>query len=216
MSEGDAELRRHRWILIGILLIGCVLLAERELNPYVLVTEVPAAIKIPSVLAGLILGVWLSMLVHRIGELRGKEMGLRAKIGVGLLPLLIAPVGSYIGRRAFEIVAFSGDIARPTGAVEGAISSSWRRRSKITVVIDPSLRDLDIPVDYRADYSAIGRFCILLPVEAGRYGAIRTRLPTLFEEPVHLDTFRPCSSNVLERNPSLAQRVKRIEARSKN
>lgn len=211
MDDKAAARHRYKWLAAWGLVALAVLIADSELSPYALVTPVPWIVKGPAIATAMVFGAWLASGILDHHKLIEHRTGLRGTIGLMALPFLLAPVGSYVGRRGYEIAAFAGDVERQAGTVEGAISSSWRKRSRITLEIDPSLRTLDIPVDYRAAPSAIGRFCIPLALERGRFGATRTRLPSILDEPIHLDVFQPCSPGVLERNFELARRVARIE-----
>jgi hypothetical protein len=214
-SQNAADIRRARIPILIVLVFGVGVLCDSLVHSVDLVTPVPSRIKLPAILIGFGVGAWLAMQVRKLRRLRGQELQGRQLLGVIAIPFLIAPIGSYVGRRAYETAAFSG-VLTSTGSIEGVISAIGSKRTQVDLEFGPGYRDLWISTTYRPTYSAIGKFCLNMPVERGKFGALRTRVPAFFDDSIPLERFRPCSPQILERNPELAQRVARIEGRLKD
>jgi hypothetical protein len=218
MDDLPAARRSYQYILIVVgLLLGAMLL-DIELTKFSLITPVPWIVKGSAIGLGMLAGLLLSIRVMMQHEITGRKLKGNEVFGLLALPLLFAPVGSYVGRRGFEIAAFSGSVAVPVAPMEAVIADLGSKRRqlfgpKIRLEFAPNLRDFWLSIDYRPDVTAIGLYCLKMPAERGRYGAIRTRNPTGFDT-LRLNDFRPCSPSVLERNPALAERVARIAVRN--
>lgn len=212
MKDTSARVRRVRWWVIFLLLAIAAMIAESELSAVVLVSPAPGLVNLLGGLLGFLSGGLIADSIYRLGRAQGKSLGFRRGFGVLALPLLTLWAGAHLAQRAFVSAAFVGGVASPAGAFEATVSSSSRKRAITTFEIDPRYRPINVPVERRPSNAAIGRLCLTFLIERGRFGALRTHVPTIRDAPIQASAFRRCSPNVLARNPQIAERVARIDA----
>lgn len=168
----------------------------------VLLTEMPTPLKWVAYLAGFAFGcVVAQILVQRGVKTVGRFKAIYAAIALIALSIVTS---SYLGRWVFEMASFAdvGTNKRATQVkimeVRGGKSGTFAK-----AMIFPDGRAVDVPItnDLYADLAAIRpplwsrtyleeQFCLTMPLQHGRWGAIRAYIPARWDD--GLSHFEKC------------------------
>lgn len=207
--EAVASVRRAMrpriWLVAAVIILCAV---DDWLHPWTLVYQVPWTVKGPSILAGLLVGAWISVAMVRIQDASGTAPGWRSYLAIFLMPFFMAPIGSYFGRRAFETAAFWNMSGQVPASVEAIVDDRGsKRRHRVHFRLEPGQRTFYASASEPIDVRWIGTHCVRFGVYRGRYGAVRLFIPAL-----DMSSFEPCSARAKARYPDLQERAARIEA----
>lgn len=196
---------RPRIWFVGAVILLCAV--DDWLHPWTLVNQVPWTVKGPSIFAGLLFGAWISATMVRIQDASGTAPGWRSYLAIFLMPFFMAPIGSYIGRRGYEIASFWGVEAKSAGTIEAIVADKGtRQRQSVLLKLESGQREFWADTGEVIDRTWIGLRCVRFQASGGRNGAVRVFVPTL-----PLDRFVPCTVEARSRYPDLEERVARIQ-----
>jgi hypothetical protein len=200
-STDDQDVKSARQFCRRILLFTLAALVVREIlaGRTVLLTELPIPIKWASYLVGLALGGILARKLITIAKSQD-QIFKGAIVAVALIPLSVV-TSSYLGRWIFEVAAFANSTV-PKHDMEVRIMEilpkgrSWGYRAQAMAY--PDSREIDIFVTGRLYDRLIAirpplwrrtyfqqEFCFTLPVERGRWRAVRADVPALWDDGLH-------------------------------
>ncbi len=185
-----------RWIIACLIVLALALvIAREELADTALLTHVPVLLIGPCYAVGAFLPILLYRNWRKTKQAAALSSFKRVSTGLSLLVTGIA-TSAYFGRWAFELAAFAGTngtvrlaeakLMATTGGArsqEGMEVMAVNGGRRVTLWISPALHNELVairPPLWRMDF-AEAPFCVTLPIEAGRWGALRAHVPTRSE-----------------------------------
>ena len=180
--------------LIASLVIMGLMMLDAATHRGTLVTQADTQVRALFMLLGFAAGVWFVWEAIQSGRLAGADT--RSRFGIVMLPIFTMILGSYVARRAQEAQDFLG-VDTPwttTAALVTSKRSKWPYKAHAIAI--PDGRELDIAVghDLWLQLPAVttGDDCIVIKIQRGRRGTIRTRLPVLQDKPLGLENYASC------------------------